>query len=226
MEIQQLYRDALKVLEDGRLAFQAKLSEADSAIEQLHKDNPSNPLIDMSEPKRAELRAEIDTLNREIERIQRLSQGLPAIEGDKCGYPELQPGQYKHVRKLATAVQMYLTHCVPIGQRVKVTDLVESLNFAGATVQIRNGKDRGKRKEIEAKHIRIMSADYKTGFASKKLTSPFVYDRTRDEIRLKSAEEPEPESAELRQPKKGNGLSARERSSANLPQVSVLSGSG
>jgi hypothetical protein len=218
MEIQQLYRDALKVLEDGRLAFQAKLSEADSAIEQLHKENPSNPLIDMSEPKRAELRAEISELDREIDRTRRLSKGLK-VEGGEKG-TELQPGQYRNVRKLATAVQMYLTHCVAPGQPVKVTDLVESRNYAGATVQIRNGKDRGKRKPVEAKHVRIMTADYKTGFASKKLASPFFYDKIRDTVVLKVESEVGAPKAE------GRSVSGRrERYSVNPPQVSMLSGS-
>jgi hypothetical protein len=216
MEIQQFYRDALRPLEEGRLARQTKLSEADKAIEQLYRDNPSNPLIDMSAPKLAELRAEVGTLDREIVRIQRLSDGKPASDSEQSPCQKLRPGQYKGVRKLATAVQMYLVHCVPIGEAVRVTDLVESLNFAGATVQIRNGKDRGQRKKIEAKHIRIMCADYKTGFSSKGLMSPFVLDN--DWIRLKG----EPLTAEANTEGR-SGSDWRERSRSNLPQVSMLS---
>jgi len=220
MEIRQSYRDAVKILEAGRSLHQGKLADLDKTIERLRNENEANPAIAMIESGRVELQTELNTLNVEIERIQNLANGQPSPEGSADGTVKLHKGQYKGVRKLATAVQMYLTHCVPQGESVRVTDLVNALNFAGATVQIRNGKDRGQRRPVQARHVRIMAADYKTGFSSKGLTSPFVLTGD-DMIRLKAEPEVEEPKAKGRSDSGG-----RERPSANLPQVSVLSGSG
>jgi hypothetical protein len=177
------YQQALKALQDGRSGLQDKLSKVDKAIADLREQDPNHPAVEMLEPQRTELQAEIDRLNLAVSEMSNLADGIATKDAIGEGISKLRPGQYKMVRRLATAVTAYLLHYPGYGP-VKITDLTDVLNKAGVTVQTRNGKDKGKRFPIEARNIRIMASSYKSGFSSIGDESPFIYDKQRDTIAL------------------------------------------
>jgi hypothetical protein len=197
------YQNALKALEDGLSLLQEKLSKVDKTIEDLREQDPKHPAIDMIEPQRLELRAEIDRLQLAVSEMSNLANGVETKNVIGGGITKLRPGQYKSVRRLATAVMAYLLHYPGFGP-VQITELADILNKAGVTVQTRNGKDKGKRFPIEARNIRIMASSYKSGFSSIDKESPFIYDKVRDTIALKVYED---EVKVTSKTKSGGGLS-------------------
>ncbi len=188
MDTTEIYESVLKVLQQGMAVLQAKLGDVDRGIEQLRHEKRNHPLISMSEPQRAKLLVDIANLDCEIRRTSRLAQGLSPTESGDDGYPDLRPGQYEPCKRLATSVMSYLLHCPGYGP-IRVCDLADILRNAGATVHVRNGPHRGERHPVEPRHIRILAANYNAGFRSKKECSPFIYDREKDEIRLRVPDE-------------------------------------
>jgi hypothetical protein len=185
MGIEAVYQEVVNLFERHRLERQEKLGKMDKLLDELRLQDVAHPALDVLERERMELRAQLDELNIEVDRVSNLAAGVKLNEGVGSATFKLRPGQYKNVRRLATAVTAVLLH-YPGNGPIKIAELAEMLHTAGVTVQVRNGKNKGQRVPIEATNIRIMCSNYNSGFRKTKGESPFVYDKREDRISLQN----------------------------------------
>jgi hypothetical protein len=205
MELEDIYRDKLRKLEDGKSELETKLARVDQCVENIRSVDPNDPTLRVIERGRAPEQDELERFEKEIERVKNLIAHNPIPENGGArpllnGFRMLKDGEFKDMRPLTAAVKAYLTIFCP-DRPIPLATLTEILNRGG--VQVQDRRNKGIRKPVLAKHLaqmafkhgvrltdmRKMLADHKTGFKARGLQPPFVYDAVRGTIELNRAQD-------------------------------------
>src|SRR3954468_17314584 len=101
MGIEAVYQEVVNLFERHRLERQEKLGKMDKLLDELRLQDVAHPALDVLERERMELRAQLDELNIEVDRVSNLAAGVKLNEGVGSATFKLRPGQYKNVRRLA-----------------------------------------------------------------------------------------------------------------------------
>ena len=187
----EIYTDALSTLGKGLARLQQKLSDVDEGIEQLRQQNSNHPLIAMSLPERDKLLAQINTLVKQINRIQKLAE-TGGIEAEKEDPLKMRPDMFASITNIPELIRLYLT--LVGGGPVKVDKMIDDLNKGGAKVysrRPRKGEDRSKPRPLVHSDITKLFSDFRSGYSSEKQksSSPFQYNPSVNELSLLTPEE-------------------------------------
>jgi hypothetical protein len=203
--IQKIYNDALLGLQNGVSELQRELTDVDIGIEQLRQQRSDHPLIAYSLPEREKLLAQIDTINRQINRIRKLSAagGIESEADKKDDGLKLRPDLFTSITNIPELIRLYLT--LIGGGPVKVDTMIDDLNKGGAKVysrRPRKGEDRSKPRPLVHSDITKLFSDYRSGYSTErqKSTSPFQYSPSVNELRLLTPEERQKEQEKPRLP--------------------------
>ena len=170
--VTEIYKKALKVMQDGNEDLRERLDTVDKEIERLRLENKDSPVM----PERNKLLIEIERLTRVIENTRKLTQGV--FDGTNIAAEglDIYRGKYRFITTLRELLKHYMVEVG--GGPVRISKIVTDLMNADAKVysrRERKGEDPNTPRLVREPEIRKLISELQSGYSSPKRKSDSYY---------------------------------------------------